>query len=165
MEIREAIPEDKKGIAKVLCNCYNINSFEEGTETFEDEVKRGYHYIVADEMTGVVGLTTWTIHGRPKHGLAELDRIGVISSRRGNGIAFNLINGLIERAQDYYRENGYCLRKLFLWSHENNTYAHRFYERAGFTYETSARSHYYRDLDEFMFSMFFDENGNKSDNI
>jgi len=40
-------------------------------------------------------------------------------------------------------------------THEDNTSAHIFYEKVGFTHETTLTGHYYDDKDERVYSIFF----------
>ena len=42
---------------------------------------------------------TWLVHGLPKHGLFELDRICILGKSRGKGIGKKLVNALIEDAK------------------------------------------------------------------
>ena len=78
MKFRKAVGKDAVGIATVLKECYNISSIKEGVSTFKEEVAKRYNFIVADDDGRISGLTTWQVHGLPKHGLCELDRIAVL---------------------------------------------------------------------------------------
>jgi ribosomal protein S18 acetylase RimI-like enzyme len=95
------------------------------------------------------------MHGLLKHELCELDRIAVLPECRGKGIAKELFNKLIEDAKAFYEKNNSKLRKLYLLTHADNIRAHKFYEKLGFKHETTLKEHYYKDKDEFVFSMFF----------
>lgn len=156
MIYRKASPKDAKGIANVLVKSYNIKDLKEGIETFKNETKKQHHYIVAEEDGKIVGIVTWLIHGLPKHQLCELDRIAVLPEYQGKGIAKELFNRLVEDANNEYKRHGYTLRKLFILTHADNKRAHAFYEKMGCKHETTLKSHYYKDKDEFVFSRFFD---------
>ena len=156
MEYRKALPKDTVGIATVLKECYNIDSIEEGTNTFKEEVQKRYNYIVADDNGRIVGLVTWQMHGLPKHELCELDRIAVLQDYRGKGIAKQLFNALIKEADAEYKKDGFKLRKLYILTHPDNKRAQSFYEKMGCKHETTLKNHYYKDKDEFVFSRFFD---------
>jgi ribosomal protein S18 acetylase RimI-like enzyme len=162
--IRNAKIEDIEGVAKILKESYNIDSIEEARKVFREELKKGHNYIVAEQLKTIIGIVTWTVHDLPKHQLAELNRIAVLPEFRGKGAARLLFNGLIKNCNEFYRENGLRLRKLFLLTHESNTRAHAFYEKMGFKHESTLSGHYYPEEDEYVYSMFFDEKGNKISN-
>jgi len=155
MKYRKATANDAIGIATVLKECYNIDSIEEGIEVFKEETLKKYNYIVADDNGRIAGLTTWQIHGLPKHQLCELDRIAVLSDYRGKGIAKSLFNALIKDANAEYKKKDFKLRKLYILCHADNKGAHKFYKKMGMKHETTLKSHYYKGKDEFVFSRFF----------
>ena len=155
MIYRKATLKDKKGIAAVLKECYNIDSAEEGIEAFNIEIKRGINYIVAEENNTIIGLVTWFFHGLPKHQLAELDRIAVLPEYRGKGIAHELFCKLIEHANEELKKHGKKLRKLFLMTHASNKNAHKFYEKLGMKHEATLKDHFYKGEDEQIYSGFF----------
>ena len=154
--IRKARLEDAEGIAKVLKESYNIDSLEEGKQVFLSEMKKDYHYIVAEEAGRILGVVTWTIHDLPKHQLAELNKIAVLPEFRGKGIAKLLFEGLIKNCQEFYGKHKTKLRKLYTLTHESNKRAHKFYEKMGFKHETTLKGHYYKGEDERVYSIFFD---------
>jgi ribosomal protein S18 acetylase RimI-like enzyme len=155
MKIRKAALKDSKGIAKVLMKSYNINSIKEGIKVFKEETQKKYNYIVAEDNKKIIGLTTWQIHGMPKHRLAELDRIAVLPDYKGKGIAQKLFNALIKDANKEYKKYGFKLRKLYILCHKDNKRAHSFYKKMGMKREATLKSHFYKDQDEYVFSRFF----------
>jgi len=156
MKFRKATPEDAEGIAKVLVEGYNIDGIEEGKNVFESETKKFHHFIVADDDGKIAGIVTWIMHGLPKHQLAELDRIAVLPEYKGKGIAKELFDALVKDAKEFYKKKKSKLRKLYLLTHADNARAHKFYEKMGFKHETTLKEHYYKDKDEFVFSVFFE---------
>ena len=46
------------------------------------------------------------MHGLPKHGLFELDRICILSTSRGKGVGAKLVDKLVEDASKWYKKNG-----------------------------------------------------------
>ena len=156
MKIRKAALKDAKGIAEVLLKSYNIKDLSEGMDVFKSEAKKNHKYIIAEEKNKVIGIVTWLMHGLPKHQLCELDRIAVLPEYRGKGIAKTLFESLIEDAKQFYKKNNSKLRKLYLLTHADNIRAHKFYEKLGFRHETTLKQHYYKNKDEFVYSMFFD---------
>jgi ribosomal protein S18 acetylase RimI-like enzyme len=156
MNIRKAAAKDGKGIAKVLMTSYNIKSEKECISVFREEVKKGHHYIVAEENKKILGIVTWLSHGLPKHMLAELDRIALLPEHRGKGVSRHLKEAMISDAQKWFRSKGHKLRKLYLLTHEDNERARKFYEKMGFEHETTLKDHYYKGKHECVYSMFFD---------
>ena len=155
MKFRKATLKDAKGIAKVLVKSYNINDLKEGINIFKSETKKFYNYIVAVDGGEVVGIVTWVVHGLWKHQLCELDRIAVLPEYRGKGVAKKLFDVLVKDAKLFYKKHNQKLRKLYLLTHAGNKRAHIFYEKLGFKHETTLKQHYYKNKDEFVYSMFF----------
>ena len=100
--IKEATHDDKSQIAKVLLDFYNMNDLDEAINAFLSELEKDFHYIVAVENGKIIGLVTWIMHGLPKHGLFELDRICILSSSRGKGVGIKLVNSLVDEARKWY---------------------------------------------------------------
>ena len=155
MKFRKATAKDAVGIATVLKECYNIDSIKEGVNVFREEVAKKYNYIVADDDGRIAGLTTWQMHGLPKHQLCELDRIAVLSEYRGKGVAKALFRALIKDSNSEYKKKGFKLRKLYILCHADNKRAHKFYKKMGMKKETVLKSHFYKGKDEWVFSRFF----------
>jgi len=154
VSLRKAVPEDAAGVANVLISGYNINSEREGIEVFELEKRKGHDFIVAEKKGKIIGLITWKMHGLPKHGLAELDRIVVLPDYRGKGIAKMLFEAMIDDMKKFYSDKKRRLRKIVILTHADNSRAQAFYKKLGFKHETTLKSHYYDDKDEFVFSIF-----------
>ena len=152
--IRNAKEKDAYQIANVLLDFYNMKNKEEATKVFINEREKEIHYIVAIEKNDILGLVTWLVHGLPKHGLFELDRICILGKSRGKGIGKKLVNALIEDARSWYMDRNEKARKLYLLTHEDNTNAHLFYEKVGFKYETTLKDHYYKNQDERVYTIF-----------
>ncbi|MBI2541278.1 GNAT family N-acetyltransferase [Candidatus Woesearchaeota archaeon] len=155
MKIRRAKLVDAKGIANVLVQSYNIKNIGEGIGVFNDEIKKSHHYIVAEENKKIIGIVTWLMHGLPKHQLCELDRIAVLPEYRGKGVSKQLFSALVKDTKSFYKKNKSRLRKLYLLTHADNSRAQKFYEKLGFKHETTLKEHYYKDKDEFVYSVFF----------
>jgi len=156
--IKEATHDDKSQIAKVLLDFYNMSDLDEAINAFLSELEKDFHYIVAIENGKIIGLVTWFMHGLPKHGLFELDRICILSSSRGKGVGIKLVDSLVDDARKWYNKLGEDIRKLYLLTHEDNINAHAFYEKIGFKHETTLKDHYYDNKDERVYSMFFMDN-------
>ena len=153
--LREATYHDKDQIAKVLLDFYNMKDADEAAQSFNNELDKDFHYIVAEEAGKIIGLVTWLMHGLPKHGLFELDRICILSEARGKGVGRKLVDKLIDNASKWYENESEKIRKLYLLTHEDNKNAHSFYEKVGFSHETTLKDHYYKNQDERVYVMFF----------
>ena len=153
--LRVASYDDKEQIAKVLLDFYNMNDRDEAIKSFISELDKDFHYLVAEENGKIIGLVTWLMHGLPKHGLFELDRICILSDARGKGAGRKLVDRLINDAREWYDKEGGNIRKLYLLTHEDNKNAHAFYEKVGFIHDTTLKDHYYKNQDERVYVMFF----------
>tara|TARA_B100001245_G_scaffold138785_1_gene103280 strand:+ start:40 stop:531 length:492 start_codon:yes stop_codon:yes gene_type:complete len=156
--IKEATHNDKSQIAEVLLDFYNMSDLNEAINAFLSELEKDFHYIVAVENGKIIGLVTWFMHGLPKHGLFELDRICILSASRGKGVGIMLVDRLVDDARKWYNKLDEDIRKLYLLTHEDNINAHAFYEKIGFEHETTLKDHYYDNKDERVYSMFFIDN-------
>ena len=156
MIIRAARKQDAPRVGSLLAECYNIASPKQGSNVFLGEVKRGFCYLVAEESKRIIGLASWVMHGLPKHGLAELDRIAVTATSRGKGVADALMEQLIRDTKAAYTAQKASLRKLYILTHAENTRAQAFYAKMGFAHEATLKSHYYAQKDEWVMSRFFD---------
>lgn len=153
--LRVASYDDKEQISKVLLDFYNMNDRDEAIKSFISELDKDFHYLVAEENGKIIGLVTWLMHGLPKHGLFELDRICILSDARGKGVGRKLVDRLINDAREWYDKEGGNIRKLYLLTHEDNKNAHAFYEKVGFIHDTTLKDHYYKNQDERIYVMFF----------
>ena len=153
--LREASYDDKEQIADVLLDFYNMNDRDEAIKSFTTELEKDFHYLVAEEDGKIIGLVTWLMHGLPKHGLFELDRICILSDARGKGVGRKLVDKLILDARKWYDKEGESIRKLYLLTHEDNKNAHIFYEKVGFVHDATLKDHYYKNQDERVYVMFF----------
>ena len=153
--LREASYDDKEQIAEVLLDFYNMNDHDEAIKSFTTELEKDFHYLVAEEDGKIIGLVTWLMHGLPKHGLFELDRICILSDARGKGVGRKLVDKLILDARNWYDKEGESIRKLYLLTHEDNKNAHVFYEKVGFVHDATLKDNYYKNQDERVYVMFF----------
>lgn len=155
MNIVKAKLSDKKQIGEVLLELLNIKNAREGEKVFLNEIKKGHTYLVAKERDKIIGLVTYLVHGRAKHGLAELYHIVVLPEHRGSGAAKRLYAALEKELKQEYKRMGGKLRKLFLTTRFSNARAQKFYKKMGLKFETKLKSHFYKGKDEYIFSKFY----------
>lgn len=156
LKFRIAEEKDSEEIGFVIKECYNIKDVDEGEKTFLNELKKGHRFVVSVYETKIVGIASWISHGLPKHGLAELDRIGLLSEFRGRGVSKFLFEFLLDDIKKFYEEKKCILRKLYLLTHGDNLRAQEFYKSVGFGHETTLKEHYYKGKDECLMSIFFE---------
>lgn len=157
MTVRLADLKDTRAIAKVLQATLNMPTHDEAKAAFENEFAQGHQFLVAVENNQIVGLISVIFHGRPRHGLVELDHISVLPKYQRQGIATRLFQESIKHLDRFYQQKGFKLRKYFLLTHAGNLKAHQFYQKIGFTQEATFINHFYQDIDEYVFSKFFDQ--------
>jgi len=153
--LRKATEKDAQKIAIVLEEGYSIKSVEEGIEVFNNETKKGWNFLVAESEGKIIGIVSWAMKGLPRHGLAELDRIAVSPDFRGKGIARKLFDFVESEAKEFFSAKGEKLRKLFLFTHEDNEIAISFYEKMGMEKDALLKNHYYENKNELVMSKFF----------
>ena len=157
IKLKNASRKDAGQVATVMLDFYNMEDELEARNAFISELSKDYKYILAVDKGNIVGLVTWLVHGLPKHGLFELDRICILSESRGRGVGRILVNALIDDARTWYKEQGAKIRKLYLLTHEDNILAQSFYKKIGFNHETTLENHYYENKDEQLYSIFFND--------
>ena len=59
-------------------------------------------------------------------------------------------------ANEEYKRHGFKSRKIFILTHADNKRAQAFYKKMGMKHETTLKSHYYKDKDEHVYSIFFE---------
>lgn len=153
IKIRRASLEDADGIAEILLESYNMNTIKEAKDAFLNESKM-FNFIVAEKGENIIGIASWLMHGLPKHGLCEINRIAVLSNIRGRGIGKLLFSGAVKDSEQFYKENNSRLRKIFLFTHETNKKAQKFYASIGLEQEARLKDHYYDNVNELVFSKF-----------
>ncbi|MFH1133871.1 MAG: GNAT family N-acetyltransferase [Nanoarchaeota archaeon] len=155
MDIRIATKHDASGIAQVLVSFLNIKTQEEAEQTFLQEMEKHHRYLIAVDNGQIIGLVSWVMHGRPKHGLYELYHIGLLPQYFGTGVAQQLYTSMEVDAQAFFESHGSKARKLIIMTHDTNARAHRFYEKMGAKKEAVLPRHYYDDKDEHVFSKYY----------
>jgi len=155
MRYRKANPGDTNKIAKLLVKCFNITSVKEGKETFHRE-RRKDNFIVAEENGKLIGLISWDMHGLPKHQLVRIERIGVLANPKRDEVAEELLRTAVQSADKFFKKMNLKLRKIYAMVHSPNIKMRNFYKKMGFVEEAKLKDHYYKGVDDFILSMFFE---------
>lgn len=155
MNLRKASFKDAKGIGLILSKSYNISSAKEGASVFRGELKKRHFFFVSVYGKQITGIVSFIVHGLPKHGLCELDRIAVLPEYRGHGVAHDIFPFGVQKMQSFYKSKKCRLRKLYLLTHKSNLRAQKFYKKLGFKKETILKDHYYKGEPELVMSRFY----------
>ncbi|MEE9525166.1 MAG: GNAT family N-acetyltransferase [Candidatus Woesearchaeota archaeon] len=155
MKYRRAKLADVEKIGKMLCKCFNISSLKEGKQTFLRE-RKSDNFIVAEENGKLVGVISWDMHGLPKHQLVGIERIGILASKKRDAVAKRLLQEAIQDADKYFKLLNLKLRKMYAMVHSNNRKLRNFYKKMGFEEEAKIKDHYYKGVDEYILSIFFE---------
>ena len=154
-KFRKASKKDAKKAAKILVTAYKIHSVSEGKKAFLNELKKGHLFFVAVQDREMLALVSFIEKGLPKHGLCELDRIGVLPEARGSGIAKKIFYYGEKQVKALFKKNKSKLRKLYLLTHSNNVRAQKFYKKVGFKKEAVLKDHYHKKMPELVMSKFY----------
>jgi ribosomal protein S18 acetylase RimI-like enzyme len=155
MEYREAKPKDATKVAKLLVECFNIPSVKEGKETFLRERKKDI-FIIAEENGKFQGFVSWDMHGVPRHQLARIERICILAGTNRNEVAEGLLTAAIQDADKHFKKKRLKLRKMYTMVHSSNIKLRNFYKKMGFVEEAMLKDHYYKGVDDFILSIFFE---------
>ena len=155
MKYRKAKKKDAKKIAKLLSICFNITSLKEGREAFLRENQKDI-FIVAEKNGKFYGFISWDMHGLPKHQLVKIERICVLAGPNRDNVADGLLTAAIQSADKHFKKMKLKLRKIYATIHSSNTKLRNFYKRKGFLEEAKLKDHYYKGVDDFVLSMFFE---------
>ncbi len=153
--VRRASLKDSLVVSKLLKKKYNFSSLVEARKCFQEELKNKDHFRVAETESGVVGLISWRSQGTLRHGVAELRRLAVLSDYSDPlAVKEALFDVMLAEADNYYREHGWRLRKVFSLIHADSRNIKRFFIDKGMQQEAVLRNHYYPGRDELVFSLF-----------
>ena len=155
VEYRKAEEKDADKVAHIFLKNYNIKTLEEAKTVFLEEIGR-YHYIVSVEDGEVIGAACWRPHGLPKHQLAEIGRVAMLPEKSGKGLTTELLSKVVQEADKFYKSHKTKMRKIYVYVHSSNKKAQQFYEKSGLIKEAVLKDHFYKEEDEYVYSMFFD---------
>jgi len=155
MEYRKATIDDAEQIAKLLMDCFNVKSIEEGKEIFIRERKRD-EVIVAEKDGTLHGIVSWFMRGEPKHQLIRIERLCALAGPERDEVAEGLLKTAIQDADKFFKKLGLKLRKIYTLVRSTNNKLKNFYKEKGFIEEAVIKDHYYKGEDEFVLSMFME---------
>lgn len=154
VKFRKAKLSDAKQIGKILFDGYRISSIPEGIMVFKEEAKTGHNYLIAEDNRKIVGIIVWRRIGLMKHRLGKIMRFHVLPDYRG--IRQEMFESAVQALDKEYKKKKKNLRKLYVYLHSNNKEMTSFYKKAGLIQEARLKDHFYKGVDEVVFSMFFE---------
>lgn len=154
VKTRKARLSDAADIGKILADGYRISNSKEGALVFKEEMKTGHHYLVAEDDGKLVGIIVWRRIGLPKHQLGKIMRFHVLSSYKN--IREKMFREAIQSLEKEYRAKKQHLRKVYIHVHSTNKEMQQFYKKIGLVHEATLKDHFYKGVDEYVFSMFFE---------
>ena len=154
IKYRKAKLSDAKQIGELLKRGFRIDSAKEGVYVFKQESETGHTYYIAEDGNKIVGAIAWRRIGLPKHMLGKITRFTVADGYEK--IQETLFKKAVQELDKEYRAKGLHLRKIYLNVHANNKMLQKFYEKVGLIKEATLKDHFYKGIDEYMYSMFFE---------
>lgn len=154
IKFRKAKLSDAEKIGKLLKLGFRIDSVKEGAYVFTQETKTGHTYFIAEDGNKIVGAIAWRRIGLPKHMLGKITRFTVADGYEKTREP--LFKKAVQELDKEYHAKGLHLRKIYLNVHANNKKLQEFYKRIGLIHEATLKDHFYKGVDEYMFSMFFE---------
>jgi ribosomal protein S18 acetylase RimI-like enzyme len=92
-----------------------------------------YHHIKvvkSDEVSA--GWLFWRVESERHHGIAVIDELWVDEKFRRKGLGEKLLRTSIEDAKNFFKRDGFVLRKVLVTTAEDNEPAIKLYEKIGF---------------------------------
>ncbi len=154
IKLRKAKLSDASAIGKILADGYRISSAKEGMLVFKEEMKTGHHYLVADDNGKLVGIIVWRRIGLPKHQLGKIMRFHVLP--KYEAVRETMFRDAIQALDKEYRKRKQHLRKIYIYVHSTNKEMQQFFKKIGLVHEATLKDHFYKGVDEYVFSMFFE---------
>ena len=154
IKYRKAKLSDAKQVGAILKDGYRIDNVAEGILVFKGEIKSAHTYLVAENGKKIVGLIVWRRIALPKHRLGKIMRFHVLPGY--DKIKEEMFEKAVQALDKEYKEKGTRLRKIYLYVHSNNKKLQEFYEKVGLIHEATLKDHFYKGVDEYVYSMFFE---------
>jgi ribosomal protein S18 acetylase RimI-like enzyme len=155
IKYREAKLADANQVAKVMLSRYNVKSRNDAIAAFLREIKKD-NYIVAENGGSILGFIVWDMHGMPHHQLVKIERLAVSKFKHDKGVAEHLVRIATDHADRHFKKMGYKLRKMYINTHSTDKERVRMLKGLGFIQEAKLEDHFYKGVDEYIFSMFFE---------
>ena len=153
MQIRKATEEDAERVGGFMGKCYKTSYDGQGKEVFLNEFGRRHNFFVLEEEGEIKGVGSWTLRGLPHHEVVRINRLSV-SKREDIDLAKPLFRALAEDADKYFKSKGFKLRKVFQLVHSNDSPMIEILESLGLEKEAVIKEHFWKGIDEFVYSMW-----------
>jgi ribosomal protein S18 acetylase RimI-like enzyme len=133
--MREAIVDAGKKDVEELITIYSSPHLYHNREEAGWFVKSffDYHHIKVLKNEGrVVGAIFWNVVEEKHHGLTEIGDLWVDECFRRRGLGEKLLRTVIEDMEEFFRKQGFVLRKVLVTTGDDNEPAKKLYEKIGF---------------------------------
>jgi ribosomal protein S18 acetylase RimI-like enzyme len=131
IQVTDAIENDVERLIEVYSSPHLYHTREEASwyvKSFFD-----YHHIKvvkSDEVSA--GWLFWRVESERHHGIAVIDELWVDEKFRRKGLGEKLLRTSIEDAKNFFKRDGFVLRKVLVTTAEDNEPAIKLYEKIGF---------------------------------
>lgn len=140
---RLAGPADVAAVVAIEGACFGASAWSEGLVA--DEIGSDRHIVLVTDDLAAYGAVS--LAGE----IADLDRIAVLPSSRGQGVATGLLTDLIDRARDLGAE------RMLLEVAADNTAAIGLYEAYGFDTISTRTGYYAGGVDALVMELTIEE--------
>ncbi|MFC1728331.1 GNAT family N-acetyltransferase [Nanoarchaeota archaeon] len=154
VKFRKSKLTDAKQIAEILKAGFRISNVAEGIFVFKEESKTAHNYLVAEEEGKIVGIIVWRRIGLPKHRLGKIMRFHVLPGFEE--IREEMFQRAVQALDKEYKNKKLHLRKIYLYVHSDNKALHKFYKELGLIHEATLKDHFYKGVDDYIFSIHFE---------
>ena len=133
MHIKHAVSDDALTIAQCFVDSGLSSDIHKAEEMIVDEFNTPHHHYLTAHIDSTGHDIMWVIsrkkHYRRDHGLAELTYLAVSPHHQWQWIAQQLFHVLEWDIHTTYQKHNHNLRKLFLYTNEDNIRAQTFYQK------------------------------------
>ena len=131
VKITDAIENDVERLIEVYSSPHLYHTREEASwyvKSFFD-----YHHIKVVKLDEVpAGWFFWRVESERHHGIVVIDELWVDEKFRRKGLGEKLLRTSIEDAKNFFKRDGFVLRKVLVTTAEDNEPAIKLYEKIGF---------------------------------
>jgi ribosomal protein S18 acetylase RimI-like enzyme len=131
IQVTDAIENDVERLIEVYSSPHLYHTTEEASwyvKSFFD-----YHHIKVVKSDDVpAGWLFWRVESERHHGIVVIDELWVDEKFRRKGLGEKLLRTSIEDAKNFFKRDGFVLKKVLVTTAEDNEPARKLYEKIGF---------------------------------